>query len=101
MKSRMRVYRPYLPLGCQMPLPSGWKGEVESGMSRIPVRLGASVCREEAFFRNLSAMHVPGEGLPPRSLMKQLSEMTLACSYFFIGGEFECIHFIWSEPRIM
>lgn len=23
--------------------------------------------------------------------MKQLSEMILACLYFFIGGEFECI----------
>lgn len=71
-KSRIRVNRPYLPLGCQMSLPLGWKGKVESRMSRITVRLGASVCLEEAFFRNLSATVVSGEGLPSWSLMEQL-----------------------------
>lgn len=33
--------------------------------------------------------------------MKQLSEMSLAQPYFFIGGGFECINFIWGEPRIV
>jgi hypothetical protein len=30
--------------------------------------------------------------------MKQLSEMILACFYFFIVGGCEHMHFIWGEP---
>jgi hypothetical protein len=36
-----------------------------------------------------------------QSLMKQFSETILACSYFFIGGGFECFLFIWGESEIV
>lgn len=34
-------------------------------------------------------------------LNEQHSEMILACSYFFLGGRFESIHFIRDEPRVI
>lgn len=33
--------------------------------------------------------------------MEHLSETVLACSYFFIGGGCECVHFIWGDPGII
>jgi hypothetical protein len=36
-----------------------------------------------------------------RSLMEQLTERILACLYFFIRGECECIQFIWGEPKVI
>lgn len=36
-----------------------------------------------------------------RSLMKQLSAMILACSYFFISSGFKGKPFILGEPRVV
>jgi hypothetical protein len=34
------------------------------------------------------------------ALIKQLSEMILACSYFFIGGGCECLRFIQANQGL-
>jgi hypothetical protein len=32
----------------------------------------------------------------PKAILDE--ELVFACSYWFIGGRCECIHFIWGEP---
>lgn len=58
---------------------------------------GSGCCFSEDF----KCYSVLGKGLPQRSLMKQLFETVLACAYFLIQGGFECIPFIWGEPRVI
>ena len=56
---------------------------------------------EKAFSENLSVTYLLGKGLIWWSLMKQFSEMILPGLHFFIQAGFECIHFIWSESRVV
>jgi hypothetical protein len=49
---------------------------------------------DKSFSENLSVIALVRKGLVQLSLMKQLSETILACSYFFIQGGFEHIHII-------
>lgn len=71
----------------------GWKGKEESRMSRILAWLGANVGYERGKTALLDKV------LLWWPLMKQLSEMILACSDFFFGGWFEWIHFSQGKLR--
>lgn len=68
-------------------------GEAEPGNAGSRSNLELVGVGGEAFFENLSDTATLGKGLLQQSIMKQLSEMILTCSHFFIGGGFERIHF--------
>lgn len=72
---------------------------MESRTSRIPGSLGVSFFRG-AVSKNLNDIALLDEGLIRPFLMKQVSEVILACSFFFIEDGFERMYFIWVEQRV-
>jgi hypothetical protein len=97
-RSRTGVHGPYL-----FYTRLEWKSGAQGKQDPCPVGSGWWV-QGGKFFGSLTKSKCYGSfRLRPslwRSLMTQFSERILACSCFFIGSGFECIHFIWGEPGI-
>lgn len=92
----------FFPLGTL--LHTGLEGWITIWRGRILVCLGTragQVWRGKPFSKDLSLMALTGQELLQWSLVKQLSEVIIACIYFFIQGAFEHIYFIWNELRVV
>lgn len=70
---------------------------IQSSWERVQSVGGVGEEREKTFLGVLVSRRRPSRW---RSVIKQLSEMSLACSYFFVGGGYGHIRFIWGEPGI-